>query len=168
MLTGWRESEALGLTWDAIDFKRGLANLRETKTGPSVRPLGTPALALVREQPRVNGNPFVFPGSLEGEHLRELRHVWESAKYAAAVQIRLHDLRHSFVTVARDLDHGDHAIARVVGHKIDKSQTSRYGGIRDEKAKACAEETSCQLAVLLGLESSRDAAKILQLRAPTA
>jgi integrase len=158
MLTGWRESEALSLTWESIDFQRGLANLRETKTGPSVRPLGAAALAVLREQPRVNGNPYVFPGALEGEHLRELRHLWEAAKHVAEVQIRLHDLRHSFVTVARDLDHGDHAIARVVGHKIDKTQTSRYGGIRDEKAKACADETSRQVAALIGSEPNREVA----------
>jgi integrase len=168
MLTGWRESEALSLTWESIDFQREVVNLRETKTGPSVRPLGTRALDLLREQPRVSGNPYAFPGALDGEHLRELRHLWEAAKHAAGIQIRLHDLRHSFVTIARDLDHGDHAIARVVGHKIDRSQTSRYGGIRDAKAKACADETSRQVAALIGLERDRTADNVLQFRSPTA
>ena len=68
----------------------------------------------------------------------------------------MHDLRHSFVTIARDLDHGDHAIARVVGHVLNDTQTARYGAVRDQKTHACARETSAQIAILLGLTVLND------------
>ena len=67
--------------------------------------------------------------------MAEPKRVWQSIKEAAQLEatapFRLHDLRHSCTTVARDeigLDY--HLIARLVGHALS-GQTSRYGEVRD-------------------------------------
>ena len=38
-LSGWREQEALSLTWAAVDMDRGVAVLADTKSKRSERPL---------------------------------------------------------------------------------------------------------------------------------
>ncbi len=143
VLSGWREQEALTLRWDAVNFERGVAVLDDTKSGRSERPLGKPALAVLRAQPRIEGNPYVFAGERAGTHIAEPKRVWQSLKEAAELEkgatLRLHDLRHSFTTVARDeMGLGDHVIARLVGHKLS-GMTSRYGEVRDATVRTAAD-----------------------------
>ncbi len=146
VLSGWREQEALALRWDAINFERGVAVLVDTKTGRSERPLGGPALEVLRGQARVADNPYVFVGERPGAHVAEPKRVWQSVKEAAGLEttapLRLHDLRHSFTTVARDeMGLGDHVIARLVGHTLS-GQTSRYGEVRDKTVRTAADSIS--------------------------
>jgi integrase len=128
-LSGWREQEALSLRWDALDFDRSVAVLGDSKSGRSVRPLGRAALDLVRTQPRVEDNPYVFVGAKAGQHLTDAKRIWDAAREASGVSIRLHDLRHSFTTVARELLYADYVISRLVGHVVGDSMTSRYGDV---------------------------------------
>lgn len=142
VLSGWREQEALSLRWDAVNFERGVAVLQDTKSGRSERPLGTAALEVLRAQPQIAGNPYVFAGEGPGSHIAEPKRVWQSVKEAAGLEVsaplRLHDLRHSFTTVARDeMGLGDHVIARLVGHTLS-GMTSRYGEVRDATVRNAA------------------------------
>jgi integrase len=142
VLTGWREDEAVTLRWDALNMERGVAVLTDTKAGRSERPLGQAALDVLRQLTRVEGNPFVFVGEREGRHVGDLKRVWLAVKHAARLEesaaLRLHDLRHSFTTVARDeMGLGDHVIARLVGHTLS-GQTSRYGEVRDATVRNAA------------------------------
>jgi integrase len=142
-LSGWREQEALPLTWASVDLQRGVAVLAETKTKRSERPLGTAALDVLRNVPKVEGHPYVFPGARKGQPLKDVGATWDSVKYAAKLdtdeRLRLHDLRHSFTTVARD-EHGfhDHIIGRLIGHKNSGGMTSRYGEVRDATVRNAA------------------------------
>jgi integrase len=166
-LSGWREQEVLSLRWDRVDLTRGVAVLQETKSGRSERPLGEAALDVLRALPRVDGNPYVFPGR-KGASLQDPKATWQSVKYAAKLEatseadeedeseageaehdrnpLRLHDLRHSFTTIARDeLGYGDHVIARLVGHTI-AGITSRYGEVRDATVRNAANAIAMQIA----------------------
>jgi integrase len=99
-LTGCREGEILSLRWDAVDLERGHLRLADSKTGASVRPLGSAAAAIIQALPRVKGNPYVLPGSKKGEHIVDLQRLWYAARHAADLSdVRLHDLRHSFASV---------------------------------------------------------------------
>lgn len=149
VLSGWREQEALSLRWDSLNLERGVAVLTDTKSGRSERPLGAPAIALLRSQRRHSGNPFVFPGARIGAHIADPKRLWQSLKHAAKLDetqpMRLHDLRHSFTTIARDeLGFGDHVIARLVGHKIS-GMTSRYGEVRDATLRNAANSVSSMI-----------------------
>ena len=100
------------------------------------------ALDVIRAQTQHEGNPFVFVGEREGRHVGDLKRVWLAVKHAARLEesapLRLHDLRHSFTTVARDeMGLGDHVIARLVGHKLS-GMTSRYGEVRDVTVRNAA------------------------------
>lgn len=63
-LTGWRNAECRGLTWDRVDLAAGLIRLLESKTGmPRWRPLPEQAMRELlarRHTARALGCPFVF------------------------------------------------------------------------------------------------------------
>ena len=85
----------------------------------------------------------MFVGERPGQHIAEVKYTWASIKQAAKLEetapFRLHDLRHSFTTVARDeLGLGDHVIARLVGHTL-AGITSRYGEVRDATVRTAAD-----------------------------
>ena len=163
VLTGWREDEAITLRWDALNMERGVAVLTDTKAGRSERPLGQAALDVLRHLTRIEGNPFVFVGEREGRHVGDLKRVWLAVKHAARLEdsapLRLHDLRHSFTTVARDeMGLGDHVIARLVGHTLS-GQTSRYGEVRDATIRNAANGISSTIDQYL--TGANDDAKVL-------
>jgi integrase len=60
LFTGCRKSEILTLKWDQVDFERSCLRFSESKTGPKVIPLGAPALVLLNELERTQGNPYVL------------------------------------------------------------------------------------------------------------
>jgi integrase len=146
ILTGWRESEALGLRWDQIDFPRSLASLPDTKTGRSDRHLGAPALALLSGLPRLADSLFVFPGARPGTHLVEIKRVWEAVRYAAKLEgVRLHDLRHSFASVGVSGGLSLPMIGALLGHR-EVSTTQRYAHLGDDPRKAAADRVAAALA----------------------
>jgi integrase len=60
-LTGLRREEAESLKWSEVDFAASCLRLAKTKTGRSVRPIGAPALDLLKGLPRIKDCPWVFP-----------------------------------------------------------------------------------------------------------
>jgi Arm DNA-binding domain/Phage integrase, N-terminal SAM-like domain len=58
VFTGARLGEVLGLRWEWVDFERGEARLPDSKTGAKTLHLPPPALAVLAELPRLDGNPF--------------------------------------------------------------------------------------------------------------
>jgi integrase len=56
ILTGARLGEVLGLRWDWVDFERGEARLPDSKSGAKTLHLPPPALAVLSELPRIEGN----------------------------------------------------------------------------------------------------------------
>jgi integrase len=158
-LSGWRSGEAKALRWSDVDLARGVATLPDTKTGRSVRPLGSAALGVLKELGQRDdysaGNPFVFPGAKPAAPLVEIDHVWAAVRHAAGLDITLHGLRHAFTTTARWLGYGDHVIARLIGHVLNDSQTSRYGDVPELQVREAAEKVSRQIASMLDPTPSR-------------
>jgi integrase len=152
LLSGWREGEALTLGWDHVDFGRGVATLPDTKVGRSVRQLGAPALAVLDSMRayRQAGNRFVFPGAKPGSHFTDTARVWDAVRNAAGLpEIRLHDLRHAFASVAASGGLTLTLIGSLLGH-TDASTTARYAHLVESSRKRAAEMTSTAVADALG------------------
>jgi len=65
-------------------------------------PLSPPAVALLRDLPRGDDNPFILPGKLPGAHLVNVDSPWRRVRTAAGVaDVRLHDLRVSLTDPER-------------------------------------------------------------------
>jgi integrase len=148
-LSGFREQEALSLRWDAIDVTRGIATLADSKTGKSARHLGAPALELLVGLPREDGSPYVFPGRIAGARLVEIKRVWEAVREAAALgDVRLHDLRHSFASVAASGGASLPLIGALLGHR-NVATTQRYAHLADDPRRHVADSTASAVAAAL-------------------
>ena len=157
LLTGWRESEALGLRWDDINFARAIATLPDTKTGRSDRHIGAPALALLSELPQLGDSPFVFPGAKAGTHLVETKRVWEAVRHAAKLAgVRLHDIRHSFASTAVSGGMSLPMIGALLGHR-EVSTTQKYAHLGDDPRRQAADRVASQIAVALQQRETAEA-----------
>jgi integrase len=96
-LTGPRLTEILKLKWGYVDLVDGKLCLPDSKTGAKEIYLNDAACAILRDIPRLAGNPYVIAGRLEGVRLINLQKPWCRIRAAAGLcEVRIHDLRHSF------------------------------------------------------------------------
>ncbi|HRD74695.1 MAG TPA: tyrosine-type recombinase/integrase [Hyphomicrobiaceae bacterium] len=78
ILTGARLSEILTLQWSFINLDRGLLFLPDSKTGQKTITLNDAAIAVLREVPRLAGNPYVIVGKIHATHLANLHYAWDT------------------------------------------------------------------------------------------
>jgi integrase len=149
LLTGWREQEALTLRRGAIDFERGFATRADTKTGKSHRPIGAPALELIKSLPEIEGSPFVFPGSKPEKPLKEIKRVWYAVRHAATLDdVRLHDLRHTVASFSVVSGHSLYLTGKLLGHSRPET-TQRYAHLADDARRIAANAVSTSIAEAL-------------------
>ncbi|MHC8412548.1 tyrosine-type recombinase/integrase [Pseudomonas sp. Hz4] len=75
ILTALRTSEVLQATWEEVDFQARLWTIPAERMKRPRRhrvPLSQAALDLMNELPRIDGNPFLFPGAKEGRPLSNM------------------------------------------------------------------------------------------------
>jgi integrase len=146
VLTGARLSEILKLKWEYVDFERAVLRLPDSKTGPKNIPLGAPALALLASLSRESGRPYVLPGSVEGHHFVGIQKPWRRIRAAAGLQdLRIHDLRHAFASVAAMAGDSLLLIGKVLGHRQART-TERYAHLQDDPVRAVADKTARRIA----------------------
>ncbi len=146
LLSVVRESEALTLwRYPRLTSIGEAVTLEESKTGRSMRPLGSAALAVLREIDREEGSDFVFPGQAPGSHLVEIRKVWNRVRTDACLtDVRLHDLRHSVASIAASGGASLPLIGALLGHRDVKS-TQRYAHLTDDARKLVADKTAREI-----------------------
>jgi len=149
-LTGWRSGEAIGLRWDDVDLPRRTARLGDTKTGASMRPLSREACVGLTEQKAATGGDaagLVFPPS-RGETVMTgfKKFMGRIVKLGGLPpDITAHVLRHSFASVAADLEMTEITIGAMIGHK-GRSVTSRYVHSADAVLLAAADRVAGEIA----------------------
>jgi integrase len=100
-LTGWRRGEVLGLRWSEIGVERRTAQLTDTKTGDSLRPLAHRACAILGSLPRIGD--FVFAATRGDGPMTGFPKIWAKLlkRHGLPADITPHVLRHSFASLAR-------------------------------------------------------------------
>ena len=123
---GLRKSEMFNLKWDDVDF--GRKEIRVTKSkGKRFRviPMNSSLLDILARHPRHIQKPYVFHNA-DGSPWRDVRKGFEAAlKEAGVPRIRIHDMRHSFVSnlVMRGVDLN--SVKELAGHQ-DIATTMKY------------------------------------------
>ena len=167
VFTGARLGEVLGLRWDWIDIERGEALLPDSKSGAKTLHLPPPALAVLTELPRQNGNPHVIVGHKTGAAMVNLEKPWRAIRAIADLDdVRLHDLRHAFASVAASSGMGLPIIGKMLGH-TQAATTHRYAHLASDPVKAAAAVVAGKIAAAMGrgsTESDKGGARVLPLR----
>ena len=162
-LTGWRSGEALALRWGMLDLDRRTALLPDTKTGRSMRPLSRAACAILKARGPGGADGLVFPPTRGDGLMSGFPSLFERITKAGGlpVDVTPHVLRHSFASVAADLDYSEVTIAALIGHK-GHSITRRYTHAADSVLLAAADRVASSILERMG-EAQSDGT-VVQLR----
>ena len=126
VLTGARLTEILTLRWDHVDLAHQVLRLPDSKTGAKLIYLNTAAINLLRTMPRMAGNPYVIAGKNRGARLINLQKPWRRIRAKANLtDVRIHDLRRSFASVAAGTGMSLPMIGKLLGHS-QPATTARY------------------------------------------
>lgn len=150
IFTGARVGEILALRWEYVDLEAGRANLPDSKTGKKVIQLAAPALEVLADARRQRtGAGFVILGGDGSDPERPLVNVkdpWRVIREMAGLpDVRLHDLRHAFASVAVAGGLSLPMIGALLGHREAKT-TARYAHLADDPQKAAADRIAARIA----------------------
>ena len=124
MLTGARAGEVTAMRWEYVNAKRRLVVLPDSKTGKRVIYLSPAAWAVVEGLPKAG--PYLIAGAKRDEPYRNLTRAWlKVRKRANLSDVRLHDLRHTFASMAAGKGLSLPMIGKLLGHRVPAT-TQRY------------------------------------------
>ncbi|RDJ18366.1 integrase [Rhizobium phaseoli] len=162
-LTGCRRDEIAALKWREIDFEHGCLKLEDTKTGASIRPLASSALALLASIRPQAGSDYVFPATTGKGHYQGTKRIWPKViKLADLPGVTPHTLRHTLGSAAVSTGETLAMTGAILGHSNHRS-TAIYAHIQRDPAAQAADRAVGPIAAAL---SGKDAAMVTRLREP--
>jgi integrase len=130
ILTASRTGEVVGAKWDEIDFDKGVWTVpaERMKAGRQHRvPLSEPALAILRDALREDGNPFVFIGGNKGSGLSNMAMLVMLQRRMGRDDITVHGLRSSFRDWCAEQTHFPRELAEAaLAHQLRDKVEAAY------------------------------------------
>ena len=152
VLTGARKSEIERLKWAEIDRQFQFLRLGDSKTGQKLIVLNEAALAVLDGVPDRVCSDYVFPAMRSDGWYQGTPKVWGRLRELAGLHgVRLHDLRHSFASVAVSSGLSLPVIGALLGHS-SSSTTARYAHLGESPLRLAAEAAGA--AIKVAMESS--------------
>jgi integrase len=140
LLTGARRGEVRAARWKDLDLAGGfwVKPPEATKQNKEHRvPLSPAALSILLRLRKAAASEavYVFPGEGETGHRIDLKKPWRKIIRAAGIEgVRVHDLRHSFASLAVNAGYSLPFIGALLGH-ADPETTARYAHLYDASLK---------------------------------
>lgn len=170
--TGRRLREILNLKWHQVNLSEGTLILTDHKTdgsaGTITPPLNSKAIKVLLSLPRLtyidNGverpNPYVLPGALPGQQIKDLRKFWARLSILAGVEqvftdkgqlttFRRHDLRHAHGNESANLNMSLQTTAELLAHQ-DPQSSARYSKPGRKPALAASQKVANSLHTKMG------------------
>ena len=135
LFTGARSGEITAAEWGHINWQRRFLRLPDSKNNqPRTIHLSDAAIEVLRGLPRVR--PYIIAGAIPGEPYKNLTRAWAIARrFAGLEDVRLHDLRHSYASLAASQGIGLPMIGKLLGHR-NPATTARYAHLARDAAAA--------------------------------
>jgi integrase len=164
LFTGARSGEITAIKWSHVDWGRKLVRLPDSKTNePRTIHLSEAALEVLKTVPRVG--PFVIAGAKDGEPYKNLSRAWiDTRKLPGLDDVRLHDLRHSYASLAAGRGVSLQMIGKLLGHKV-AATTQRYAHLARDAVSAVNDELGAAMLAAIEGRPSREGATVASLSA---
>ncbi len=144
LLTGCRSSEIVTLRWK--EYHDGHLHLADSKTGPRMVWLSSPARAILDQQPRTPCWVFPSPKASGSITVFSVGDFWRRIRSEIGLRdVRLHDLRHTYASIAVMAGENILTVGRLLGHN-DPGTTLKYTHLSDDTAVEAAESLGPVLA----------------------
>lgn len=164
LATGMRRGELLGLKWNDIDLKHGIIRVcRQVaridgqvqeiplKTKNSYRniAISQDTVEMLKEMKEKSNSEYVFPspsgGPISPDSVRHMLH--RVLKRAGLPQLRFHDLRHTFATLALQNGVDIKTVSGMLGHFSAGFTLDTYAHVTTASQKEAANTMSAVLAM---------------------
>jgi integrase len=156
LLTGARLNEVLTLKWVYVDIERTSLWLPDSKTGKKAIHLNPQALEILARAERVSGNPYVIPGEQPKAHLVNLQKPWRRIRAMAGLDdVRIHDLRHSYASIAINAGASLSMVGKLLGHRQPQT-TMRYAHLADDPLRDLNNRIGASIAKAASSKSDAD------------
>jgi integrase len=150
IFTGARKGEVVNMRWEWIDLEQGEVHLPDSKTGAKTIYLSPQAVEVLRNIPRIVGCPYVIAGLNPSKPISGLQNIWERIRKQAGLEdVRLHDLRHNYASVAVCAGMSLPIVGKMLGH-TQAQTTMRYAHLAAEPVKLAAAMVGDKLAAAHG------------------
>lgn len=140
LFTGMRRGEILKLQWSDVDLKAGFAFLAEPKGGKGQNiPLSPEAIKVLKQCPKHETSPLVFPGQ-RGQQKTCIRRAVNALKKEAGLPDdfrAMHGLRHVYASTLVENGIDLYQVQKLLTHKSPK-MTARYSHLSDQTLKDAA------------------------------
>ncbi|WP_114010884.1 site-specific integrase [Cohaesibacter intestini] len=146
-LTGARRGEIEQLKWSEVSLAESTLHLEDSKTGQKSVPISATVAELLKqaEQFRERRNPYVFPSERGDGFYVGTTKVWRDLrKEFGDEKLRIHDLRHSFASLAVASGASLPMIGALLGHR-DSATTQRYAHLKADPLRSIADQIGADL-----------------------
>jgi integrase len=149
LFTGARSGEVTAARWAHVDWGRKIIRLPDSKTNePRTIHLSDAALDVLTGLPRVG--PYIVAGANVGEPYKNLGRAWIIARGLVGLDdVRLHDLRHSYASLAAGKGVSLPMIGKLLGHR-NPTTTNRYLHLTRDAAASVNDQLGAAMASAIG------------------
>lgn len=117
--------------------------------------LGVSAIELIKSLPRMVGSSLVFASASGGDTPISLFKVWNDICAAANLEdLRIHDLRHNFASLAVSSGQSLYLVGRLLGHSQAQT-TQRYAHLARDPLRDAANNVANMIGRNMGYEKDK-------------
>lgn len=132
LLTGMRKREVMDMKWADVDLSSGHWKLENNKSGkPRLIRLASDSLTEIRKMlPRQS--EYIFANPQTAQPFNDIRKCYDKIMKAAGItNMRIHDLRHNFASMAVNKGLSLYVVQHLLGHASPQT-TQRYAHLNSE------------------------------------
>ena len=129
LLTGVRKREALDMQWTDVDFSKSSWHLKYNKSGKArYVMLNADAVRILQAMPQ--HSVFIFANPATQKPYNDIRKTFDKIMQVAGItNMRIHDLRHSFASLAVNSGESLFVVQKLLGHASPQT-TQRYAHLQ--------------------------------------
>jgi len=146
LLTGARRSEIAQAKWECVDWRKRTLLVPMSKSGrPRMIALSSEAIALLRTLRPAADAGYIFPSPVTEHGSVYLYYPWNRIRRRAGLlDVRLHDLRHSFASFLVNEGVSLYVVQQLLGHTQPRT-TQRYAHLAQQTLLDATEVVSAAI-----------------------